>query len=352
MAICNYMHPLPMREDPDPTPRAPDDTAPGRIGPRQFWAIFEHAHDAMWLVDEAQHIVAANPAACALCGLSRAELLRHRFPDLLAPAAVLGFQRVWQILPSQGHFNSEVQFRYADRALREAEVSATANFLPGQHLIVAHDITLQNWALAQVERQQARLAALRAVDRTRTTSRDLCGALDTILEQVTTHLPVDAAAVWVRHAPEPTLSYTAARGFDADHLDQLRRQAGAGIAAQALHEQRRIYIPDLAATPDRAPRSSPARGSPPTTALPLVANDQVQGVSKSPTARPCACRPKTWSSSPPWPARPPLPSTTRPSSATCSAQPGPGPWPTTPRSKAGRAPWTCATTRPRATPSA
>src|ERR671921_442585 len=110
MAIRNYLRPSSMRNEQDMTARPPDD--PGttwRIGPRQFWAVFEHARDAMWIVDEAQRIVAANPAACVLCGLPRAELLRHLFVDLLAHETALAFQRAWQSLPGQGQFDSAVQ---------------------------------------------------------------------------------------------------------------------------------------------------------------------------------------------------------------------------------------------------
>jgi PAS domain S-box-containing protein len=280
MAIRNYLRPSSMRNEQDITARPPDDPGPTwRIGPRQFWAIFEHARDAMWIVDEAQRIVAANPAACALCGLPRAELLRHRFVDLLAHETALAFQRAWQSLPGQGQFDSAVQFLYGDRAPRDAEITATANFLPGQHLLVARDITEQKWALAQVDHQQARLAALRVVGRTRATSRDLRGTLDTILAQITEQLQVDAAAVLLLHAPSATLTYTTTQGLPLDLLSQVRLPADTGDAGQAVQQQRLVYIPDLAAATHLLPAVLGAgEGFATYYAVPLVANEQVQGV--------------------------------------------------------------------------
>jgi PAS domain S-box-containing protein len=280
MAIRNYLRPSSMRNEQDITARPPDDPGPTwRIGPRQFWAIFEHARDAMWIVDEAQRIVAANPAACALCGLPRAELLRHRFVDLLAHETALAFQRAWQSLPGQGQFDSAVQFLYGDRAPRDAEITATANFLPGQHLLVARDITEQKWALAQVDHQQARLAALRVVGRTRATSRDLRGTLDTILAQITEQLQVDAAAVLLLHAPSATLTYTTTQGLPLDLLSQVRLPADTGYAGQAVQQQRLVYIPDLAAATHLLPAVLGAgEGFATYYAVPLVANEQVQGV--------------------------------------------------------------------------
>lgn len=269
-----------MRDEHELAPRPPDERGTAwRIGPRQFWAVFEHAHDAMWIVDEAQRIVAANPAACALCGVPRAELLRHRFVDLLAPPAVLAFQRAWQGLPVQGQFDLPFQFRYTDRALRDAEVTATANFLPGQHLLVARDVTVQKWALAQLEHQQARLAALRGVGRIRTTSRDLPGTLDTILDQITTHLEVDAAAVLLLHAPSSTLTYASARGLGTDMLNQVQVPAEVGYAGQAVQQQRLVHVADLPAAAHVLPAALVvAEGFTTYYGLPLVANDQVQGV--------------------------------------------------------------------------
>lgn len=280
MAIRNYMRAQPLEDDQDVNAPPADAHRSGwRLGPRQFWAVFEHAQDAMWIVDEAQRIMAANPAACLLSGMARAELLQHRFVDLLAPATVLTFQRAWQTLAGQGHFDSPFQFCCTDRTLREAEVSATANFLPGQHLIVARDVTLQNWALTQVERQKARLAALRAVDHTRTTSRDLLGTLNTILDQIVTQLEVDATAVLLLNGPGAGLSYVAARGIERDQLSLGRRQTESEYARQAIAGRRVVYVPSVAAAGEgRSAARVVEAGFTTYYALPLIANDQVQGV--------------------------------------------------------------------------
>jgi PAS domain-containing protein len=54
-----------------------------REAERRFRAMFESALDAILIADDDAHYLAANPAACALLGLSQEELLQHRVVDFM-----------------------------------------------------------------------------------------------------------------------------------------------------------------------------------------------------------------------------------------------------------------------------
>ena len=103
---------------------------------------------------------------------------------------------------------------------------------------------------AALERQFQRLDALRAIDLAITSSLDLQLTLGIFLQQVTTQLRVDAAAVLLLNAHSHTLSYAAGRGFRGQGIERTQRQLGEGHAGRAALERRIVHIPVLAEAED------------------------------------------------------------------------------------------------------
>ncbi|MFO1325772.1 MAG: diguanylate cyclase [Rubrivivax sp.] len=103
-------------------------------------AVFEHAREAIVLVDDGMAIVDLNPAACALLGRTREQLLRLPLADagLSAPAALDG---AWPGLLRAGMASGEAPLRRADGGLRTARVNAVAHIQPGLHLAILSDVT-------------------------------------------------------------------------------------------------------------------------------------------------------------------------------------------------------------------
>jgi PAS domain S-box-containing protein len=261
----------------EPAPRARGLEGAGGSDARLFQALFQQAPAAMWVLNDTLQSVAVNNAACDLLGRAGAEVIGRPFCDCLQPEARLALQRAWPGFLAQGRLVTEVDLSRADGAPRTVTLTITADVAPDRHLAVAADQTEQRRAQAHLERQRARLAALRAIDRASAARRELHATLDVILEQVTRQLPVDAAAILLRDTSRASLAYASARGFGSDIL--LRGPLGVAYANRAAHERRPLYLPDLARVDDvRATRLQAAEGFVSYLAAPLLSHGQVQGV--------------------------------------------------------------------------
>lgn len=121
-------------------------------------------------------------------------------------------------------------------------------------------------------RRLRQLQALREIDIAITGSLDLRVTLDVILDKVTHHLRVDAAAVLLADSKGHIRDYAAGRGF----LTAAPQQYGARTAL----ERRRVIIPDLSKAPAdfRLPDWLSAEGFVAYCATPLVAKGNMRGV--------------------------------------------------------------------------
>jgi len=200
-----------------------------------------------------------------------------------------------------------------------------------------------------------RITALHEIDKAITGSYDLERTLDVVLEQVTSRLQVDAAAILLeRSAPgscasapraasrtrwrSRACSYAWARGSPAGS-----RWSGSGCSSTTRPRW-------SARSPE--PTGSAARASAATWPCRSCRKASSKACSRSSTTSRWTWTTTGSTSSPPCRCRPPWRSTTRGCSRTCSARTPSCAWRTTPPSKAGRAPWTSGTRRPRGTAAA
>ena len=123
----------------------------------QFHTVFDSSLDAMIVADDAAAVVDANPAAMKLLSCTRDFLLQHalaEFSDSFAPSSI-----VWQEFLAQGWNREEMQLRLADGSMRHVSCSATANFIPGRHLMVLHDMT-EHYSLQRQLQQAQKMEAV------------------------------------------------------------------------------------------------------------------------------------------------------------------------------------------------
>jgi two-component system, cell cycle sensor histidine kinase and response regulator CckA len=118
----------------------PDGVRPADPAAR-FRAVFEHARDAMLLADDHGRYVDANPAACALLGYSRDELLRLTVWDVTPPGHLEAGRAQWRAFIEGGHLSGEYAMRRKDGTEVPVEFNAVANVAPGIHLTVTRDVS-------------------------------------------------------------------------------------------------------------------------------------------------------------------------------------------------------------------
>ncbi len=142
------------------------------------------------------------------------------------------------------------------------------------------DITERRRVEEQVQSQIQRLNALRAIDTSITGSLDLRSTLNVLLEQVTTQLNVDAAAVLLLDQNILALEYAAGRGFRTAALQHTHLRLGEGHAGRAALERTLISNPDLLNDPGKLINSPLLEQEDFVAyyALPLIAKGQVKGV--------------------------------------------------------------------------
>ena len=114
----------------------------------QLRAFFEGAIDAMLIADDEGRYIDANPAACELLGLCKADILGCRISDFAEPH--FDFAQAWCSGLEQGRVTGEFRLLRPDGTVREVEYASTANFLPHRHLAVLRNITEHQQAKAEI----------------------------------------------------------------------------------------------------------------------------------------------------------------------------------------------------------
>jgi PAS domain S-box-containing protein len=132
-----------------------------RESEQMFRAVFDSVQDGILIANDEGNYLDANPAACTLLGLVRDTLNGQPIWRIRQSESVSQSQMCWQSCLAQGQMKGECRFQLPDGSLKDLEYSTIANFLPGRHLSVLHDITERKQselvlrALTQQEREKA-----------------------------------------------------------------------------------------------------------------------------------------------------------------------------------------------------
>jgi PAS domain S-box-containing protein len=121
----------------------------------QWQALFDHALDAIAIVNDEGQYIDVNPAACKLFGISREELLGSTIADF-APSE-FDFTQAWQQFREQGQMVGKFSLHRPDGTVRETEFAAVANFIPHRHLSILRDVSDRQQAQAALRESEQRL---------------------------------------------------------------------------------------------------------------------------------------------------------------------------------------------------
>jgi PAS domain S-box-containing protein len=132
----------------------------------------------------------------------------------------------------------------------------------------------------QTEQRLQQIIALHAIDTAITSSLDLQVTLSVLLDQLLSHLHVDAACLLLLQPASTRLEYAAGRGFRTRIIQQVRLPLGEGYAGRIALERVALHLGDLhQADPDGcARRLFAAERFAAYFGVPLVAKGTVKGV--------------------------------------------------------------------------
>ncbi len=117
----------------------------------QYLAAFEESNEAMVITDDDALVLDANETASTLYDRPKREL-RGRSLSEIVPDSV-DFEARWETLTTEGTVRDTVTVLDATGGERIIEYAATANIVPGQHLIIAHDATDRVRRTAELRRK-------------------------------------------------------------------------------------------------------------------------------------------------------------------------------------------------------
>ena len=109
-----------------------------RNGPesgRLFEEALARSRAAVFVVDDERRLRAVSEAACEILGRDREELLARRIDDCLPPESQTRLRAAWPGCLKARTWVHEVAFLRPDGSLRTAVISATANVVPGLHMV-------------------------------------------------------------------------------------------------------------------------------------------------------------------------------------------------------------------------
>ncbi|MDR7471009.1 MAG: GAF domain-containing protein [Armatimonadota bacterium] len=134
--------------------------------------------------------------------------------------------------------------------------------------------------LLETERRLEQISTLHAVQTAISSSLDLRAILTVVVDQVITHLRVDAAGILLLNPYTQALEFAAGQGFRTRALQHTVLRLGQGYAGRAATERRAIVVPNLGEAPQEFVRSPllPQEDFTGYVAVPLIAKGRVQGV--------------------------------------------------------------------------
>ncbi|MDK1029472.1 MAG: HD-GYP domain-containing protein [Anaerolineae bacterium] len=147
-------------------------------------------------------------------------------------------------------------------------------------IIIIQDITRYKSSEAKSQTQLNQLSALRAIDRSITSSVDLNLTLSMLVTQLVDHLNIDAAAILLWNAESERLEYATGLGFRTKALKHTILRLGEGYAGIAAKERRIVHKNNLTTeTSDflRSPSFDKEKFSS-YYGLPLIAKGKILGV--------------------------------------------------------------------------
>ena len=248
--------------------------------------LLRHINDAVFATDDQLRITAWNRAAEKMYGFLGKEVMGRNVSEILNFELTDEQRAVTRELLLKESIASRTERIYRRKDGRTIYVEANTIALTDGRgkmtgfVSVNRDVTERKQAEEQTQFQIQRLKALRAIDIAISSSFDLRLTLDILLDQVTTQLKTDAAAILLFQPITRILEHAASRGFGSTAIRESRVTLGEGYAGKAILERRTIHIPNLMETDSEFTRALLLKGEDfiEYYCVPLIVKGEVKGV--------------------------------------------------------------------------
>jgi PAS domain S-box-containing protein len=250
-------------------------------------SILDTAQDGFWAVDLTGRIVDVNPAACAMVGYSRAEMIGMRLPDIDRSESPAALAEHIERVRARGHDRFEAFHQRKDGSLIRVDIAVTLIGLRGGLMVCfLHDVTGRRQAAEALERSRRTLLVL-----TRCREAILRAADEQELFQGVCQAIVETGGYrmcWVGVAENDarrTVRPVAHAGHEDGYLEAVditwsEEPSGQGPTGLSLREERVVVGQDFATDQRLAPWRDEAlrRGYRSSSSLPLVHGQEKIGV--------------------------------------------------------------------------
>jgi PAS domain S-box-containing protein len=119
---------------------------------RELEAVFEHALDAIAILDDDALCVDANPAAFAILGAPRSVLVGHSFAQFHEDQQE--FDRLWRIFLERKHHKGHARLVRANGSRVFVHYTLEADYVPGRHVMILCDTTERVEALDSLRERE------------------------------------------------------------------------------------------------------------------------------------------------------------------------------------------------------
>ncbi|HEY6873016.1 MAG TPA: HD domain-containing phosphohydrolase [Geobacteraceae bacterium] len=216
-----------------------------RAAAEKYRSIFDNAVEGIFQTTPQGRFLTMNPAIAHIMGYRTPEEAIAAVSDIqhqlyVDPEDRTRFRR---LLEEQGEVREfETRMYRADRSVIWLSLSAQA-VRDREGKVAYYEGTIED--ITRRKQREREVAAIAAIGTAIAASLDLRLTLNVLLEQVTTLLRADAAAVLLLNPYSQTLEYAAGRGFRGTAAAGTRLRMGEGAAGRAACERRIVAIPAL-----------------------------------------------------------------------------------------------------------
>jgi PAS domain S-box-containing protein len=255
----------------------------------EFASVFENVLDGILIVDDTGDCLDANPAATAILRLPGNELIGQNVSRFLEDAGE--FAQGWKSFLQQKNHRGCTKLIAGDHTTVFVAFTATAQYLPGRHLLILCDVTERTQTELSLRKSEERFQcmahniqaaraeaeALRRATLALSQNLAMDSVLDTLLKCIRELIPFDKATVLFAEEGQELLVAREAPRFTPGRIGFTLQASENAFLECALFEKRAMLLSDVA-------READWRSTPPLDQLrswlgiPLLAAGHVQGI--------------------------------------------------------------------------